>query len=314
MSIYISLVSLEDGDLVHTVNSALSNADNKNNIHIGLAACVSEEFYRKHVLALTYQKQVTAQRFDAQNYKGLGKGRKLSRFAYSGEDYILQVDPHTHFNKGWDTFLVNEFEAAVEELGNDKLVLTSYLPSYYQSDKGLEFNTTNQKARYNTFLHKDIREFCSIKLWGDYPLEDFPEEFYDSRMNDRFLPSNKITALFMFGNKNFANFSGLPENLVFWEEEVVQAIELLSEGFYIVFPNSIIPLFHRYTDTPGTNRQATPNVYNLDPRFLYSIMTSNMYDYIEENPDKIKKYKEYAKYDLVTGLVKPFYIPKTYEF
>jgi hypothetical protein len=314
MSIYISLVTLEDGDLVHTVNSALSNADNKNDIHIGIAACVSEQFYNKHVLALSYQKQVTAERFDVNQYKGLGKGRKLSRFAYNNEDYILQVDPHTDFKKGWDTFLINEFEAAVNEVGDDKIVLSAYLPAYYQDDTGIVYEKGSTYARYNLFMHSDHRNYSSIRLWSDFPLHEFPEEMQDERFEDRFLPGNKITACFIFGNKHFVEFQGLPENMIFWEEEIVQSIELLSEGFKIVFPNSRMPLYHRYSNSIGTNRLATPDVYNVGDMILISMMTANFYDYIEENGEKCKRYAEYCKYDVESGRVRPFFVPKSYEF
>lgn len=309
MSIYVSLVSLEDYELGRTVNGALSTADNPASINVGVAACVGDEFFNKFAKPLSlYNKTVAVKQFDPAQSKGLGIGRALSRFAYSGEDYILQVDPHTHFQQGWDTFLLEQHEAAVKEAGTSKTILTSYLPSY-TTGRGAVVEIDDHWSRYCVMFHRWMNEDTNIRDWFDIPVRMFPDDFRPQAKN--FYPAIKAVACFMFGDKSFAEYSGLPSNVIFWEEEIVQTINLLNNDFALVFPNMELPLAHRYNFT-GSNRQTGFDLYNTRADILAASISRNFRDFIKNDPEGCEKYKRYSGYDVLTGDILPFHIPDHY--
>jgi hypothetical protein len=58
----------------------------------------------------------------------LSINRNSALALYDGEDYILNIDPHLDFNKGWDTLLIEEYERAFSDIG-PKCLMTFFLPS-----------------------------------------------------------------------------------------------------------------------------------------------------------------------------------------
>jgi hypothetical protein len=118
----------------------------------------------------------------------------------------------------------------------------------------------------------------------------------------------------MIGNDYWAAYSGLPDDLVFWEEEVIQSVNLLNNGFSLVFPNVDMPMTHRYWGTDmSISRQGADKLYesNID---LTNRVNDNMRSFVKDNPEACAKYAEYCGYDLVTNSLSGKIVPDTYGF
>ncbi len=309
MSIYISLVTLEDRDIVATVSTAVMNASDPSALRIGLAAAVSDDFYHSFIEPLDKYSSVHIKRFSKEDVRGVGKGRSVSRFAYSGEDRILQVDSHTVFQSGWDTKIEEIYQRALQETGNEKTILTAYLGGHTIENNSITIGDST--AKYCVFTNGVFSPLIRLQAWFARPLKEFPPQARVPKK--KILPAIKIGANFMFGNKNFADYSGLPNNMVFYEEEIVQTVNLLENGFALAFPNYELPLTHRYDGGDTGERETGTDLFggNEIPAML---TTMNLYDFISGNADACERYKAYSKYDIVTGMVRPFHIPESFQY
>lgn len=309
MSIYICITTLEDPDIYGTIGTALTRADRPDKISIGLAVVSGDSFYNNITSRLPYD-QVTIQRYGIEDIRGIGKGRKISRFAYNGEDYILQIDPHTFFQNSWDTFLLDVFNEALQETKNEKTILTAGLGSFTVVDG--KATVVDDMALYSGMTAAQWSNFMKINFWKNYPLSKFPNN--DSFKDKRIVPSNKTNGNFIFGNSFFAQYSGLPESAQYLDEEIMQAVYLLEAGFSLAHPNMALPLTHRYNDTEVLQRQNPKSLLWEDPLIPECLVTKNMYDFIKNNKDMCARYADYSHYDIVTGIVDPFYVPNSFSY
>ena len=99
MSIFVSIASYRDTELVPTIKSILNNADNPDEIFLGV---VSQDLKKKHP-DLSFVKNLSYLKMDFREARGAGYARKLAMDMYSGQSFYLQLDSHMRAVKGWDT-------------------------------------------------------------------------------------------------------------------------------------------------------------------------------------------------------------------
>lgn len=309
LSIYIAITTLEDPDIIGTVSTAILNADNPKEIHVGVAAAVGDYFFNKSALSMDFD-QLTIRQFDKERANGIGLARNLSRFAYSGEDYVLQVDSHTYFRQGWDTVIKELYNVALSATNNSKTVLTASLGRH--EIVGGMAEIYDDEATYSVVTSTTWSPLVGINHWLLVPISQFPESL---RAYDKIIPANKVNGNFIFSNKNFVEYCGLPDSAVYFDEEVIQTINLLENGFSLAHPNTRLPLTHRYKrDGEIPPRQDGKYLFWNDSRLHDCMMTASMFDFISDNEDACARYFEYSKWDVVSGRVKPFYIPESFSY
>jgi hypothetical protein len=304
VSIYISLATLKDEEIINTVNTALHFARNPSNVFIGIAFMTDEHFYFDTLDKINNLSNVRCKRFDPAINAGVGIGRHNSRFAYNGEDYILQVDSHTNFEPDWDISLLKYYEESLSITNNDKTVLTAYLGKYGLKDG--ERKVMDSHTRYSFFTDDDkFYNDVGFTPWQFFPVPDV------LGVSTKYLPSNKFNANFAFGNHYFADYSGLPKSCVFYDEEIIQSINLLGMGFSLVFPNFHLPIQHLYSQHNDQSRETVGVLFDDVARK----MKSNYNDFIndESNKEKCLKYQDYARYSLKTSKFDAFYIPDRWD-
>lgn len=325
MSIYISIPTLYDNQIEYTVKEAISCADNPDDITIGLVLLETDDsnglkfdyFYENKIKPLLEYKQVKFKRHLHGEYEiSVGFGRDEAMSMYDGEDYILQVDSHTLFEKHWDTMLINIYEKALKETNNDKTILTAYLPQFSHLDTGERVSRLKDKyASYPVFLFR-CWYTTSVPSWKDSDLRSGPRV-----VDDLFVPCIKFNAQFAFSNKNYAGHTGLPVKTIFWEEEIIQTMNLLYDGFSLVFPNMVLPLSHLFQNDVSNDvmspsfRISGANPQRLSMDDYYAEIEANWREYVldPENKDKIAKFSEYTKLNLKYGPFMQGYIPKKYN-
>jgi hypothetical protein len=325
MSIYISIPTFVDNQLEFTIKDAISMADNPNDISIGLCFMeINREteytnlFFNTKILPLIEDKRIRFKHFKVGEYvPSVGFGRNAALSMYEGEDYILQIDSHTKFEKGWDSKIIKMFKEALEETQNEKTVLTAYLGDYTHTNKeGRSLNYNQPIAKYPIML-PDFWNELPIPKWGDFSLRQPPY-----MRDELYLPCIKFNAQFAFSNKLFYDEYGLPEDIIFWEEEIVQTMNLLYSGFSLVFPNQILPLTHLYFndishDVNDINyRVSGANPRDLDGKAYFEGVADSYNRFIEDpaNVEKIKKFHKYTRVHPKYGAFKDGYIPKQYNY
>jgi hypothetical protein len=294
LSIFVSVPTLKDPEILTTITSAFNNADDPSSISMGVAAFVDEEFYKDLVHHTSNIKNLFIDRYDEEINTGVGVGRIYAKLRYDGQDMFLQVDSHTYFDKGWDTAVSILWKDALNDTKNSKTVVSGYLPPYTKQDGSV--CKDEGYFRYSIFT-KDLGCIDWNKVsWIDMPLY----KFY--KTEKRFIPATKVSGTFILSDYQYAENSGHVYNTKLFDEEIIQSIELLSSGYSLVFPNVNIPIFHFYGDP---RRQTTKSTLKE--------MEVAIEMYLEENPIKCKMWEEYAQVNLMDSTFKKWYIPKTYR-
>lgn len=324
MTIYISIPTEHDPEIFHTVKNAISSADDPSSIYIGIACMTNLIFFNEIKKEFEKNKRIKIKHVDVSNIDnvGVGAGRNNAMSMYANEDYILQIDSHTMFNHGWDTFLINLFNEAIKETKNKKTIITSYLSSYQHTISS--GRSQIKELPYYSFFRKN--EFF-LDTGGRIPRWDlkiitptrFNKKIYKKIKNKKFIPAQKINAQFIFGNKYFYENYGLPKDIFFYEEEIIQSINLYDSGFSLVWPNLWLPLSHLYgfnADLPDSlaKRHRCIDAEEWKVKFRKTGEYYKNFILDEKNKIKCEKYQKYSGIDLLNGSLDEDIIPLKYRY
>lgn len=316
-TIFIAVPSLEDSELIPTVLDAINKSSGNNAIVLGVAIASSnnktfkqlkkiQKLYKENI-RLSYTKITPKNQIDI---FGVGKGRLRAAALYNNEDYFLQIDSHAMFDDRWDEILISLHSEAKETLGLEKVIITAYAGKYYVDDNGNRYLTgednipgTHKKLGflYNTF-HTEPR-YDIVPSWIVTKSE------LVRSMNDKFIPSLKFNANFAFGDKEFANNLGISKNEIFFEEELIQTLELMRQGFSLIYPNiDNATVRHLYADYAHNNEikqvykrnNLATEFYKINLGYQQSLAIKNYLSYIsnQNNRNVIESYQRYAKVNL----------------
>jgi hypothetical protein len=317
MSIFVAVATIGDNQFPFTIADIFEKADNPQDIFVGAAHMTTEEIYLDQYEKCKQYPNVKHAMFDPAENVGVGKGRGNAYSFYNEEDYVLQIDSHTKFENGWDTILIKTFEEAQKEVGNDRLVLTSYLPKYIHKDGQEREGVGPNKALFSFLTDKKRPKRDNVWSCDNISLleMEFNPNFLQKGSNKKkFVPAIKICGGMIFGKSYFAKNTGLPRECLFWPEEIIQSINLLHYGFAMVFPNIPMPLRHLYAEDleagPSNRVSQILEYYGLSAKDDDEFYVNWIND--PENKDRIESYAKYSNFHPVTGSIKPFTIPSSY--
>lgn len=323
MSIYVSVASMYDPELVYTLDDIFNNSSNPKNIYVGLVFTVSDEYKEKTTkLINTVQDRFKSNNLKIKVIEGnenfkIGIGRNEAASMYNDEDYFLQIDSHTLLEPGWDTDLIDLYSEAIKETNNEKTILTSYLGHYWHSLKHGRF-AGNRRAKYPVQVEGNRRigyfenQQEKVFITCMPAFQDFNPEHITSK---KFIPAIKFNAQFVFGNKDFAKNINLPRTTIFWEEEIFQSITLFFDGFSFVFPNVELKLMHFYQNNYIEHSLEMREKSSVDNIEVMMSMDRSYLDFIN-NPENLEKILLWEKYSFSSIYPRDFsvpYIPNSYR-
>lgn len=311
-TIYISVPSIEDKEILETVRSAFTLAEDPSRVFMGISFFdKTDELFLK--VKNLNNKNITCEynklTEDSFNEMGTGNGRVRAANLYSGQDFILQIDSHTLFAKNWDTILINLFDEFKEIYGNDRFIFTGYPAKYKYTNEGKrEF--INDRPFY-PYFYPDQFFLNKIPAWDMDDLE--------KKITKKFIPCVKFCGGFAFGSKHFVENSGVYKDAIFYDEEMIQSFNLVGNNTAMVFLNiNNFPISHLYSDDIneyGGDRQYFTSMFNnrYDQEFTKKCV-SNYISYIgnPENYILIKKYEKYARINVKKGAIGRKYVPKKF--
>lgn len=296
--IFLSIAAQDDKELKHTLTSAFENADNPERIFAGVFLSAMHKQTKKELTDLAKKNsniRFTLVKQKRNNLKtlGIGKGRQGAADLYLDEDYMIQIDCHSNFDKSWDTYLISLFEEAVSFVGDDKIVLTGIPPAYrYCCTKHNVPLKTEVKTRYPFYMTSSFF-VNSVPRWTDADIVRSNKE--------KFLPVVKANPAFIMGNKKFANNPGIHKRAIFYDEDLTQSINLFGDGFAFVFPNiEDLPICHLDSEgaIEGHTRYFFLDYLNKENNYIiHEQLKEEYFRFIEDpiNSENVKKYYKYSK-------------------
>ena len=242
-SIFVSIASFCDTQLIPTINNLLAKASNPQNIVIGVHLQDTLENYQNLTeLNLPNLKIIFTPK---EQSKGVIWARnRIKRELFSGEAYFLQIDSHSRFKENWDNILINQINSIEEP----KVVITTY-PNHFEigDDKqGYLKLATNAPLRIKKFLSEDLR---------------------DNRLRPENLPALKdyevastrwCAAGFAFARREWVHEVTLPDEIKFNGEEDLMTIISFRKGFNLRLPSEAT-VWHNY----NFKNEKTGEVYKI---------------------------------------------------
>lgn len=301
-SIYVSVPSLSDTEVIKTLFRAINRSSKSNKISVGAAMCLFPEETKNYTTVIP-NKNINIKVLDRNTHIGVGIARKEAMSFYDGEDYILTIDAHSEFMDNWDTILIDKFNT----LNVDKSVLTCYPPEYKYLYKNFTVFPNEWKniniSKFDGGTIRDImphrhkckacEQFDVVPLWKEKPVE---------YKKDGFILNNKLSGGFLFSDKKFAEVYNdlIPYNFSFFEEELIMSIEAFNLGFTFYTPTDFIPVAHLYSefinDNGGDRSSLTEDeVLKLNTKVNYLNYILN-----PKNKKKIKRFEKHFNVNILS--------------
>lgn len=142
MTILVNIASYKDALLWKTVDDCLSNAFYSENIRFAIVdQTVTPYNIRSHI----HCDKISYFHFHPDLSRGPCYARSIAHSFYAGEDYVLQIDAHTIFDKDWDLYLIKALNEC--QKFSEKCILSSYPQEFNITEDGI---IKKQKPDYIT--------------------------------------------------------------------------------------------------------------------------------------------------------------------
>jgi hypothetical protein len=242
MTIFVSIVSYRDAELVPTIKSVIDNADRPEDLYFGV---VSQDDMNSHP-DLLFVKNLSYTMMDASKSKGVGYARKKAMELYSGQDFYLQLDSHMRLASGWDSKLIDMYEWCKDKTGNPKIILSQFPAPYEVHTDGSIFYPKNheelwERPSWSKVHNRDNGSWSAIR----------------QEIKDPSSPhiSETVLAGYLFAPADFISEIPYDERISFMGEELCIAVRAYTRGWLIYAPNEMLA-WHYY------KRKRSPKVWN----------------------------------------------------
>lgn len=224
--IFVSVASYRDPLAPSTVHDLFAKADRPSNVYVGVLSQVVKELDANCLVGSGNNVREVV--IPAQESRGACWARhRIFSTLMHDEDFVLQIDSHSRFDKGWDTKLLKMFEKA----GDPKAVFSTYPASF-----------------------DPITNYFSPQTYNRFDCQSFDERLGFPLITSGVRPPDQIPDYpeltpFIAGGCLFTATStirSVPYDpyLYFLGEEINYAIRLWTHGFNIYTPN--IPFMYHF--------------------------------------------------------------------
>jgi hypothetical protein len=234
MSIFISIASYCDPELTRTIKSAISNAVNPDQLYFSVVV----QDFKDNTPDLSWVPNLSLITMHPSEARGAGYARSIAMKSYNNQEYFLQIDSHTLFEKDWDLMCIDEHNKAKNVANNDKIILSSFPAPFTIEPDGSIFFIKNDK-RKPAYATKQKPLFTRRNNWTAQRVEfsdrqkKYPEE------------STTVLAGFIFTTGNIVDEVPYDPDISFFGEELCFAVRSWTRGWDIYSPSKVI-LYHFY--------------------------------------------------------------------
>lgn len=237
-TIFVSVAAYMEPLLQFTLDSMFTRASKPERIFVGLFD-QSHMYTRGWLSKKNYDSNVRYLQIDPVESRGASWARSVCNTLYMGEDYFLQIDSHTWFDKGWDMKLLRLMDAA--EKKSRKPIISTYPPPFSFTDEGKPFkNGVVQDAVFvlrplpdaNPRDEKASFGFGSVYVKGPVMCVGY-----------------HIAGGFVFAPGNFVEEIPYDYRMYFEGEEQNISVRAFTHGWDIFHVrDTFIPLYHLYKE------------------------------------------------------------------
>lgn len=268
--IYISLAAYRDPVLQSTIDHALKMADNPDQIEFGCFITVLDApGEEKFLVSNDHNGQVKYEIDIAGKWFSVCKARNLAnQFIEPKHKYVLQIDSHTRFEPGWDTWLISQ----IEQTNDPKAIIAGYPKPWWprgtkEDSYSLAENSYFYVPHFND-VHIEETTFTHYGSKGEFLIgyELKPVHAFQKRKVGNLEPAWYTSGCFFFSYANYAVTVKQPEWILFWGEEVYNSMRAFTHGWNVYIPTKV-PIHHLFPgyDTLGPGAKDSPSLFMNKP-------------------------------------------------
>jgi hypothetical protein len=219
-----------------TVETAYKNSKYPNKIHFSIFwhPWIKEDFAIKNIENLN----IIIADYDANLPLGISRNIAMS-LPNNKCEYYLQVDSHMIFCKNWDEKLINSYKKIENKENNSKIIISSYVPAWYEENNKIYSCSTNEEIDPFNFNSKNAQS-APLQLIKNneinynkiIPLIDGNSNNLNWNNMD-YVEHFLISGHFMFSKFNFVT-EIIPDPLYsFYEEQIVWPLRFSTREYKI---------------------------------------------------------------------------------
>jgi hypothetical protein len=293
MSIFISIASYRDPELIRTVRSAIDNAANPEDLYFSI---VLQEF-EKFRPDLSWIPRLSLISMHPRDARGAGFARAKAMESYSGQDYYLQVDSHTMFEKNWDTLCIQQLQEAQIIANNKKIILSYFPPPFHIQSNGSI--TIDKKSKIQLpYPTKQIPKLTKRHEWTAERVEFSDQNFTRPEL------STTVLAGFIFTTGDIVNEVPYDPEISFFGEELCFAVRAWTRGWDIYSPCKTI-IYHFYTREGYSKIWKDRNIRKLSWKEIEDMSKHKQRRVlcgIEQGTFGVGNYRHIKAYEKITGI------------
>jgi hypothetical protein len=288
-SIFVQIPSYHDYEIGRTVRDAIKNSSGENTINFGLHV----SYYKNNDLNIPILDNVKFKISKAPDNLGQGTSRYIANKFYNGEDYYLQIDSHTRFEKNWDESLIKNYNF-YKNLGL-KPAISCYPAAYEYGENGSVLLNNGSYVPYTDFVEDlSFENNCYIPHQKGVP----------NISNNIFTRS--VSGGSIFSDGSFASIKP-NKNMYFYGEEILTAVRLYTHGYDLLLPQKQ-NLYHLYYDASKREKNLRRQVGEDFPDLIKQIDDNSKYELkkILDNriigPDALGSERTLEEYQIFAGI------------
>ena len=244
MSIFISIASYQDPLLSSTIKSACNNASNEAELVFGICDQSSTPI---DISSFSGQAIIHYDHVEPILSKGPCWARHRLQSFYQAENYFLQIDSHTQFEKDWDLALINQLNS-IKGLSDDAYFSKPIITSY---PRGFEvINLENEEFKLDSI--DDLVYSIAYRKDSMFMRDLFSRQIGRPLKTDQPVHGYLLAAGCLFADGCFVKEVPYDPNYYFYGEEISMMLRAFTKGFSI-FHTPNIPIFHLYNNDPETS-------------------------------------------------------------
>jgi hypothetical protein len=291
MSIFISIASYRDTELIKTIKSLYDNADKPEELYFGI---VSQDLKNKHPDLSWLGDQAKIYKMHARDAKGAGYARKIAMEMYEGEDYFFQTDSHMRFAKGWDTKLKDMLLESQQISNNNKVILSQFPAPYIVFTDGKDHYLKGDPDFWD-----DVSWTSVVNTWTGVWAGN--REVIEDRSTP--MKSHTVLGALLFTIGDFVKEIPYDERISFMGEELCIAIRAYTRGWEIYAPNEMICWhFYKREDRPKIWKDNTGTRSWTDIEMNSQRVQRDVLLGVETGVFGIGDYKKYLDYQKMIGI------------
>ncbi len=237
MKIFVGIASYCDKLLFFTIKDCIQKADRPKDIIFGVVD-QNDTSQKMAIETLAFKDQIKYVYINKIDTLGVSWARNIVFSLHDDEEFLLQIDSHMLFDKGWDSELLKQY-SDLKKL-SEKPIITTY-PYDFSFNKDNIPSYIEQSYKYVLVL----RPHPETKLEEKSAVLRFRAEH---QLSDKPILGCHIAGGFIFTSADFIQEVPYDPFLYFHGEEQSLAIRSYTRGWDIYHPN-IIPLHHYYKKT-----------------------------------------------------------------